>query len=83
MAMYRKKPVIVEARQLTAGYNRQQDLLRWIGHGACAEGNDILIPTMEGVMRATYHDYIIKGVEGEFYPCKPAIFEKTYEVIDD
>ena len=41
------------------------------------------IKTLEGVMIAAPFDYIIKGVNGEFYPCKPDIFEKTYEVIDD
>jgi hypothetical protein len=41
----------------------------------------IEIPTLEGVMRANYGDYIIKGVQGEFYPCKPDIFEATYEAL--
>ena len=41
----------------------------------------IEIPTLEGVMEAQVGDYIIKGVDGEFYPCKPEIFHKTYEVI--
>ena len=40
---------------------------------------DFMIRTLEGDMRATYGDYIIKGVQGEFYPCKPDIFEATYE----
>ncbi|WP_204664866.1 hypothetical protein [Dyadobacter sandarakinus] len=39
----------------------------------------ILIPTLEGVMEASLGDWIIRGVNGEFYPCKPDIFEKTYE----
>lgn len=43
-----------------------------------ANGN-LLIRTLEGDMRATYGDYIIQGVAGEFYPCKPDIFQKTYE----
>lgn len=41
------------------------------------------IQTLEGVMEASVGDYIIKGVNGEFYPCKPDIFEKTYEAADD
>jgi len=42
----------------------------------------IVIPTLEGDMVARYWDYIIKGVNGEFYPCKPDIFDKTYEVLE-
>lgn len=42
----------------------------------------LLIATLEGVMQAKPGDYIIQGVEGEFYPCKPDIFEKTYEVVE-
>lgn len=45
---------------------------------------DIAIDTLEGTMRVDYGDYIIKGIQGEFYPCKPDIFEQTYEeVIED
>ena len=43
----------------------------------------IQIMTLEGIMTARLGDYIIKGVHGEFYPCAPAIFEKTYEVINE
>ena len=42
----------------------------------------IEIPTLEGIMQANINDYIIKGVNGEFYPCKPDIFEKTYELVE-
>lgn len=41
------------------------------------------IPTLEGVMTASPGDYIIRGVQGEFYPCKPDIFEQTYEAVDE
>jgi len=41
----------------------------------------VLIPTLEGTMFGRYKDYLIKGVNGEFYPCKPDIFEKTYEKV--
>lgn len=41
------------------------------------------VQTLEGCMYATYGDYIIKGVDGEFYPCKPSVFEKTYELAED
>jgi hypothetical protein len=41
----------------------------------------INIPTLEGVMRASEGDYVIKGIKGEFYPCKPDIFDSTYEMV--
>ena len=47
-----------------------------------AEGDHLLIETLEGKMRADVGDWIIKGVKGEFYPCKPDIFEATYELAD-
>ena len=47
-----------------------------------ASANRSLILTLEGDMKASFGDYIIKGVNGEFYPCKPDIFEKTYESIE-
>jgi hypothetical protein len=43
---------------------------------------DLFIDTLEGDMQATVGDYIIEGVEGEFYPCKPKIFELTYEIVE-
>ena len=43
----------------------------------------LLIPTLEGLMVASENDWIIKGVKGEFYPCKPDIFEQTYELVED
>ena len=45
--------------------------------------NSIGIKTLEGTMIASVNDFIIKGVNGEFYPCKPDIFEKTYEAVDN
>lgn len=48
--------------------------------GQCVTG-DLMIKTLEGTMKADIGDYIIKGVNGEFYPCKPDIFEKTYEEV--
>ena len=45
--------------------------------------NKLYIKTLEGVMEAKVGDYVIKGINGEFYPCKPDIFEKTYEKIED
>lgn len=82
---YRKKPVVIEARQCIEG-NDPQELASWCGGKVCGVGHCgekvwIEIPTLEGVMRASYGDFVIQGVNGEFYPCKPDIFEKTYEAV--
>lgn len=87
MPKYRKKPVEIEARLWN--HQKPQDaapLLRWIREGGYTAdfepfSADILITTLEGVMRASNGDYIIKGVQGEFYPCKPDIFVATYDEV--
>jgi hypothetical protein len=81
---FRKKPVVIEAMQFT-GANLAECLVWALGTSPdSAEGCQIMnlplyIPTLEGDMRANPGDWIIKGVNGEFYPCKPDIFKKTYE----
>lgn len=86
MSKYRKLPVVIEAYkyQSELGNNR---MMNWL---AQQEANikdwlffdgEITIPTLEGKMKVSDGDYIIKGVNGEFYPCKPDIFEKTYELV--
>lgn len=97
MAKYRKKPIVVEAIQWT-GSNLEEirnfvgsDLIEnYIKHFDIERTlikqtlSGIAINTLKGTMIVNYGDYIIKGVQGEFYPCKPDIFEQTYEeVIDD
>lgn len=86
MSRYRKKPVVIEAELLTR--RNGEALAEWCGGeafdismmpGFC---HHIDISTLEGTMRATPGDYIIKGTQGEFYPCKPQIFEDTYELAD-
>jgi hypothetical protein len=81
---YRKKPVVVEAWQIdTLDYDEMCEILRWCGGQAVDEGEAVMaIPTLEGLMFAKGGDYIIRGVQGEFYPCKPDIFEATYETVD-
>lgn len=83
---YRKKPVVIEAMELTRNF--AENILLFIGrdnvsgYGLGEFREDacyIDIKTLEGVMTANEGDYIIKGVKGEFYPCKPDIFEMTYE----
>lgn len=78
-AKFRKKPVEITAWQLTR--HNVFDLAEWCnGRGTVAEGQPyVFIKTLEGVMRAGAGDWVIRGVEGEFYPCKGSIFEQTYE----
>lgn len=88
---YRAKPVVIEAMQFIATDNdRVQKILEWAGRPpVTAEGYDpetnhfeyLEVHTLEGVMRADNGDYIIRGTAGEFYPCKPEIFEAKYEPI--
>lgn len=83
---YRKKPIIIEAVKFEIGMNLD-DQPEWL-HQAFDEGTvvdnknfTLSINTLGGTMTAQDGDYIIKGVNGELYPCKPDIFEKTYEDI--
>ncbi len=55
---------------------------RYIEPGIGVSGSEITIPTLEGNMQAAPGDWIIRGVKGEFYPCKPDIFEMTYEPVN-
>jgi hypothetical protein len=75
MPLFKKKPVVIEAHLLTP--ETQPEIAQWCKGESTNEG--ILIKTLEGNMLASPNDYIIKGVNGEFYPCKPDIFLKTYE----
>jgi len=82
---YRKKPVIIDAIQYTGsnGYfigewSRSKVIER---AGQCKRAY-LQINTLEGWMTAIVGDWIIKGIKGEFYPCKPDIFEATYEVVE-
>lgn len=88
--LYRKKPVVIEAFQWTGGPDQTEDpewcvaaIARgdvWFedaGTSDCA----MTIGTLEGVHRANQGDFIIKGVAGELYPCKPEIFAATYEAV--
>lgn len=77
---YRKKPVVVEAIQYTD--NNLLDIVKFCGEGNTIFDYYLYIVTLEGNMRVSKGDYIIKGVHGEFYPCKPDIFEETYEALN-
>jgi len=97
MYKYRKKPVVIEAFQMTK--ERRWDNLEWPGwlHGAWnkepSEGalwidpddlkmEKLVCGTLEGVHKIDFGDWIIQGVKGELYPCKPDIFEMTYEKVE-
>lgn len=79
MAKYRKKPIVIEAIQYDGGFPLdflgEDERVRSAGDGS----GDCEVVTLEGVMRAHIGDWIIRGVKGELYPCKPDIFDATYE----
>ena len=90
MGKFRKKPVVIEAMQLKRDNLKEietflagrvmPDLYQKLGGWDINWGNnEVTISTLEGKMKACLGDWIIKGVKGEFYPCKPDIFEATYE----
>lgn len=82
MAKYRKKPVVIEAIRWTG--ENEKEIFDFVGLSAFINGfGELVIETMEGFMISAGGDYIIKGVNGEFYPCKPDVFEKTYEGVTD
>ena len=80
MAKYRKRPVVIEAVQWT-GENLLEILQFSEDSFIDRDDYTLKIETLEGVMTVSRGDYIVKGVEGEFYPCKPDIFEKTYDKV--
>ena len=89
---YRKKPVVVEAFKWTGGPDQTEDpewsvaavqngTIRF--HDAGSPFVKMIISTLEGEMIARRGDYIIKGIQGEIYPCKPDIFEATYDPVEE
>ena len=83
MAKYRKKPVVIEAI-LFVDRDSYSEAKEFVGKALkydYQEPDMPFIETLEGNMAISKGDYIIKGVQGEFYPCKPDIFEQTYELV--
>jgi hypothetical protein len=78
---YRKKPVVIEALQWTGDNWLEMDAFLTAHHSTFPKDGFLIIHTLEGPMRADNGDYIIKGIQGEFYPCKPTIFESTYDKV--
>ena len=87
---YRKKPVAIEAMRVPMGGLDEENamawgnLWMWLGPGDWEVADDlgIDIKTLEGTMHALPGDWIIRGVKGELYPCKPDIFAETYEAVE-
>lgn len=81
---YRKKPVVIEAVQFLPNTASRAAVRAFLGPAARYDlDRDVfLIPTLEGVMELRWEDWAIKGVKGEFYPCKPDIFAATYEPVE-
>lgn len=92
MAKYKKKPVVIEAFEWTGGPDQTEDpawivdaiklgTVFFVNSGTA--GVKMKIQTLEGVMTADLGDYIIQGIKGEIYPCKPDIFQATYEKVNE
>ena len=78
---YRKRSVTIEAIQWTG--KNLSEINDFMGETVENKGTTLVIHTLEGDMEVSIGDYIIKGVNGEFYPCKPDIFAKTYEEVTE
>ena len=85
---YRKKPVCVMAVQWNGTKASAEEIIvrmrryggkAWYEDGSTGSQAGLFVETLEGVMRAQPRDFIIQGVKGEFYPCKPDIFDSTYD----
>ena len=85
---FRKKPVVIEAMEITS--DGWPDVCSWVNSGLPPEANSrcspqgrgLAIRTLGGTMYGMIGDWVIKGVKGEFYPCKPDIFISTYEPVE-
>ncbi len=90
MDKYRKKPVVIEAMEINYPNYEEFDKLKSEGVVVVEDQDDLMnyrfhieIETLEGTMRGNFGDWLIRGVSGELYPCKPDIFAATYEKVED
>ena len=85
MSKFRKKPVVIEAVQFKGDVGAPEIMALDLAceHSAGMDIDFMVIPTLKGTMYAMPGDWIIRGVNGELYPCKPDIFEATYEPVED
>ena len=84
--LYRKKPVVIEAMKFTEETKNQCFHFVTCSHYADFDENGspiMRIQTFEGITIASLGDYIIKGIKGEFYPCKPDVFEGSHEPVEE
>ena len=79
---FRKKPVVIDAVEWKGDNFIEVDNFITIPHETFPSQGIVKIPTLEGILVARIGDYIIKDVNEDFYPCKPDIFEKTYEIVE-
>jgi hypothetical protein len=80
MPRFRKKPVVIDAVQWTGDILDAEKVTEFAnGDPVGFQGDSLTIYTLEGAMTASPGDWLIRGVKGELYPCKPDIFEATYE----
>lgn len=92
MPRFHKKPIVIEARQFDGSRKAIEDIVAWAGgrfqfrekptEDRRALIPQIVIPTLEGDSIASVGDWVVCGVNGEFYPCKDEIFRKTYEPVE-
>lgn len=82
MAKFRKKPIVIDAFQWNGEYPLPNPLVcNWDNNPMT--GSKVSVRTLEGWLDVSIGDWIIRGISGEFYPCRPDVFEKTYEPIED
>lgn len=83
MPKYRKLPIVIEAIQYDGSSEGAKEAFELVGASMTRDlTGHLYIQTLEGAMQVRVGDYIIRGVQGEFYPCKPDIFLSTYEAVD-
>ena len=78
---FRKKPVVIEAIQYDGSRENLAAILKLGNSSIMLYPDHLVIKTLEGNHRADKGDWIIRGIKGELYPCKPDIFEQTYEAV--
>lgn len=76
-----KKPITIEYIQYDGTEEKAQEVREFVGKFLFRYKEGFVIATSEGEMQVSKDDYIIKGIKGEFYPCKPDIFEMTYDIV--
>lgn len=86
MKTYRKRPLTIQAEKFTPGDDfKPGETRNGVHHSGCSDNGTpfFVVKTLEGHMQIKPGDWLIKGIRGEFYPCKPEIFEVTYEAVDE